>query len=316
MPRTRTRIDIDLPDLTGRRALITGGSDGLGLEIARRLALAGAALVLPVRDQVKGAAAAARIRSDAPGASVSVRALDLASLASVERLAEEQLAEGRPLDLLVNNAGVMTPPARHETEDGFELQLATNHLGHFALAGRLLPLLRAAHGRVTTQSSVAAGHNAVHWDDLQWERSYDTNRAYSSSKIAGSLFGLQLDRLSRARGWGISSTLAHPGISATNLLASRPEIGRDGDGLPVRIIRRMAASRLPLAQTAEEGALPALLAATDPAIAGGAFVGPRGPGHLAGAPARQRPYKQIAGEADAERMWAISEELTGVRWAA
>ena len=314
MPR-RTTPDIDVPDLSGKLALVTGASDGVGLEVARRLAHAGAEVLMPVRDQAKGEAAADRIRAGAAGAVLSVHALDLASLASVSRLADDLLAAGRPIDLHTTNAGVMTPPARRVSADGFELQLATNHLGHFALAGRLLPLLRAGNARVTTQASIAADQHGVHWDDLQWERSYDKGKAYSSSKIAVALFGLQLDRLSRAHGWGITSNVAHPGISATNLLASHPEMGRPRDTLAVRAIRRMAASRLPLAQTAAEGALPALYAATNPHAEGGRFYGPGGFRHLTGAPGEQRPSRFIADEQDAERMWRVSEELTGVVWA-
>ena len=313
MPR-RTPLDIDVPDLSGKLALVTGASDGLGLELTRRLARAGAEVLMPVRNQAKGTAAAERIRADVPSAAVSVRALDLASLASVSGLADELLAEGRPIDILVNNAGVMTPPTRRTSEDGFELQLAINHLGHFALTGRLLPLLRDGRARVTTQASVAADHHGVQWDDLQSERRYDKRKAYSSSKIAVALFGMQLDRLSREHGWGITSNVAHPGISATNLLASHPEMGRAGDTLSVRLIRRLAASRLPLAQTAAEGVLPALYAATSADAAGGRFYGPGGFRHLTGAPEEQTPYAHIAGEQDAERMWRVSEALTGVTW--
>lgn len=311
---TRTPHDVDVPDQPGRLALVTGASDGLGFELARRLARAGAELLLPVRNEEKGRAAATRIKDETPGAAISVRRLDLASLRSVARLGDELLGEGRPIELLVLNAGIMRPPNRMETEDGFELQLATNHLGHFALAGRLLPLLRAGRARVTTQSSVAAGQHGMPWDDLQWAGRYHSAKAYSSSKIAVSLFGLHLDRLSGGRGWGISSNVAHPGISATNLLAARPDLGRDGDTFGARVIRRLAASRLPLATTPSEGALPALYAATHPDAVGGAFYGPGGLSHLTGAPARQRPYRQIADERDAERLWKVSEELTGVRW--
>jgi NAD(P)-dependent dehydrogenase (short-subunit alcohol dehydrogenase family) len=303
MPRT----DIDVPDLTGKLALVTGASDGVGLEIAARLVRAGAELLMPVRNERKGAAAAERI-----GGSVSVRELDLSSLASVHRLADALLAEGRPIDILVNNAGVMTPPERRATEDGFELQLATNHLGHFALTGRLLPLLR----RVTTQSSVATRRGAVHWEDLQWERSYDAHAAYASSKIAVSLFGLHLDRLSRARGWGVTANLAHPGLSATNLLAAQPGMGREGDTLAVRVIRRLAASPLPFAQSPADGALPALYAATSPQAQGGTFYGPKGFQHMSGAPAQQPLYAPIADPQEGERLWRESERLTGVTYPA
>jgi NAD(P)-dependent dehydrogenase (short-subunit alcohol dehydrogenase family) len=308
----RSAIDIEMDDLSGGLALVTGASDGLGFELARRLARAGAELLLPVRNRVKGDAAAEAIQADVPGAVISLRELNLASQASVARLAETLLAEARPIDILVNNAAVMAPPARRQTEDGFELQLATNHLGHFALAGRLLPLLRDA--RVTTQASVAANQHGVRWDDLQWERSYDKDKAYSSSKIAVALFAMQLDRLSRARGWNLSSNVAHPGISATNLLAAHPEMGRDSDTFAVRMIRRIAVSRIPLAQTPAEGALPALYAATSPDAVGGAFYGPSGLFHLTGAPGEQKPYERIADEQAAERIWSMSEQLTGVSW--
>ena len=314
MPRTPT--DITVPDLTGKHALVTGASDGLGLALAERLARAGADVVLPVRNQAKGAAAADRIRAAAPAATIAVRTLDLSSLASVAALADELIADGRPIDILVNNAGIMTPPSRRQSEDGFELQFATNHLGHFALTARLLPLLRAGRARVTTQASIAANRHGVAWDDLQWEQSYDKEKAYSSSKIAVALFGMQLDRLSRTRGWGITSNVAHPGISATNLLAAHPELGRDGDTLSVRVIRRLATSRIPLAQTAAEGILPALYAATSPDAQGGRFYGPSGPMQLTGAPTERKPYKYIADERDGERIWRLSEQLTGVSWPA
>ena len=310
----RTLPDITVPDLTGKLALVTGASDGLGLGLAERLARAGADVVLPVRNRAKGAAAADRIRAAAPAATVAVRTLDLSSLASVAALGDELIANGRPIDILVNNAGIMTPPSRRQSEDGFELQLATNHLGHFALTAQILPLLRAGHARVTTQASVAANRHGVGWDDLQWEQSYNKDKAYSSSKIAVALFGMQLDRVSRTRGWGITSNVAHPGIAATNLLASHPEMGRERDTLSVRIIRRVATSRIPLGQTAAEGILPALYAATSPDAHGGRFYGPSGPMQLSGAPAERKPFKSIADEQDAERMWRVSEQLTGVSW--
>ncbi len=310
MPRALP--DITVPDLTGKLALVTGASDGLGLALAERLARAGADVLLPVRNQAKGAAAADRIRAAAPAATIAVRELDLSALDSVAALADELVADGRPIDILINNAGIMTPPSRLQSEDGFELQFATNHLGHFALTARILPLLRAGQARVTTQASVAANQHGVSWDDLQWERSYNKSKAYSSSKIAVALFGMQLDRVSRARGWGLTSNVAHPGVSATNLLASHPEMGRDGDTLSVRIIRRVATTRIPLTQTAAEGILPALYAATSPDAQGGRFYGPSGPMQLTGAPAERKPYKYIADEQDAERMWRISERLTSV----
>jgi NAD(P)-dependent dehydrogenase (short-subunit alcohol dehydrogenase family) len=310
----RRPIDIPVPDLTGRRALVTGGSDGIGLALATRLAGAGAEVLLPVRDRRKGEAAVARIRDRHPAARIALHDLDLASLDSVATLAARLADEGAPLHLLVANAGVMTPPERRTTEDGFELQLGTNHLGHFALMGRLLPLLRAGGARVVSQVSIAAASYAVEWDDLQWERRYRAGRAYSSSKIAQGLVALELQRRSAAGGWGITSDLAHPGIAPTSLLAARTATGRSRDGLDVRVIRRLSRLGI-LVGTAESAALPALLAATTD-DGGGRMYGPRGPGHLGGGPVALPPFPRVAVEADARRMWTISEELTGVRFPA
>ncbi|MET9992090.1 SDR family oxidoreductase [Streptomyces mutabilis] len=307
----RQDFDITVPDLTGKRAVVTGASDGIGLGIALRLAAAGAEVVMPVRNPRKGEEAAARIRERIPDANVSLRALDLSSLASVEELGKTLLDEGRPLHILVNNAGVMTPPDRRTTADGFELQFGTNHLGHFALVHHLLPLLRAGRARVTSQVSVAANRNAINWDDLNWERSYNGMRAYSQSKIAFGLFGLELDRRSEAAGWGITSNLSHPGVAPTSLLAARPEVGRAKDTLGVRLIRTLSARGV-LVGTVHTAQLPALHAATSPEAEGGAFYGPSGPGHLGGPPAEQKPYSRLRGIEDAQRIWRMSEELVGV----
>lgn len=215
-------IDVTIPDFTGKRVVLTGGSDGMGLVIATRLAAAGAELILPVRNHRKGEAALTAIREREPKARVSLRSLDLSSLESAAALGEALRQEGDPIHVFIGNAGVMNPPERQTTVDGFELQFGTNHLGHAALIGHLLPLLRAGHARVTLQLSIAANRGAVNWDDLNWERSYNSMGAYSQSKIAYGLFGLELDRRSRAGGWGISANLAHPGIAPTNLLAARP----------------------------------------------------------------------------------------------
>ncbi|AXX31535.1 SDR family oxidoreductase [Actinosynnema pretiosum subsp. pretiosum] len=306
-------IDLTLPDLTGRRALVTGASDGVGLGIAARLAAAGAEVLLPVRNQRKGEAALAEIRERAPGATASLRPLDLSSLDSVAALGEALRAEGRPIHLLVNNAGVMTPPERQTTADGFELQFGTNHLGHFALVAHLMPLLRAGRARVTTQLSVAANQGAINWADLNWERSYSGRRAYSQSKIAAGLFGLELARRSRAGGWGVTSTLSHPGIAPTSLLAARPELGRSGDTAGRRLIRLLASTGL-LVGTPDTAGLPALLAATTPDPA--PFYGPGGPGNLGGPPVAQELYSRLRDKDDeARRVWEVSEELTRVSFA-
>ncbi|MGZ9828543.1 SDR family oxidoreductase [Tsukamurella ocularis] len=306
----RAPIDLPLPDLTGKRAVVTGGTDGIGLGIARRLAAAGADVILPARNAAKAEAAVAAIGAAAPAATVATHPLDLSSLASVAALGRTLLDDGRPIDLLINNAGVMTPPTRQTTADGFELQFGTNHLGHVALVAHLLPLLRAGRARVTSQISIAANERSINWDDLNWERSYNGSGAYSQSKIAFGLFGLELDRVSRERGWGITSNLSHPGVAPTSLLAARPEIGRDGDTLGVRVIRRLSALGL-VVGTAETAALPALMAATTPDGAGGLY-GPKGFMHLGGPPAEQPLYSRIRSEEEARRMWLISESMTGV----
>ena len=305
----RKNLDITVPDLTGRRAVVTGASDGMGLRIAARLAVAGAEVIMPVRNRGKGEAAIATIRRSTPRADVSLRDLDLASLASVAARGYTLGGVGRPVHLLVNNAGVMTPPDRQVTADGFELQLGSNHLGHFALVAHLLPLLRAGHARVTSQVSVAARSGAIHWDDLNWERSYNGMKAYAQSKIAFGLFGLELDRRSQARGWGITSTLAHPGVAPTNLLAARPELGRPQDTEGRRVIRALSRHGI-LLGTVDTAGLPALMAATRPGAWGGTFYGPSGPGHLGGPPAEQKLYRPFRSTEEAQRVWDVSERLT------
>jgi len=306
MPRT---IDITLPDLSGRRAVVTGASDGMGLRIAGRLAAAGAEVVMPVRNRTKGEAALATIRRSTPDADVSLRDLDLSSLASLAALGETLNREGSPVHLLVLNAGVMTPPERQETADGFELQLGSNHLGHVALVAHLLPLLRAGRARVVSQLSVAARSGRINWDDLNWERSYDGMKAYSQSKIAFGLFALELDRRSQAHGWGITSVLSHPGVAPTNLLGARPELGRTQERPARRVIRALSQRGI-LLGTPESAGLPALVAATDPGVRGGAFYGPGGPGQLGGAPKEQGLYPPLRSAEEAQRVWDVSERLT------
>ncbi|WP_280265676.1 SDR family oxidoreductase [Nocardia wallacei] len=307
----RTPIDITVPDLSGRRAVVTGGSDGIGLGLATRLAAAGAEVLLPVRNPRKGEAALATIREAHPEASVSLYELDLSSLASVAALGKTLGEDGRPIHILINNAGVMTPPERQTTADGFELQFGTNHLGHFALVAHLLPLLRAGRARVTSQVSIAADQHAINWDDPNWERSYNGNKAYSQSKIALGLFGLELDRRSRAHGWGITSNLSHPGVAPTNLLAARPEVGRDRPTMLARMIRALSARGIVFG-TVGTAQLPALYAATSPDAHPGGFYGPRGFRHMGGPPGEQRLYSRLRGTEDARRIWRISEELTQV----
>lgn len=306
MPRT---IDIDIPDQKGALAVVTGASDGIGYVIAERLAGAGAEVIMPVRNQAKGLAAADRIRAAAPQASVTVGSLDLASLASVAAFTTSLREEGRPIDILVNNAGLMTPPSRQETADGFEIQFGTNHLGHFALTQGLLPLLREGRARVVNQSSIAARNGEMHWEDLNWEKDYDANTAYSQSKIACALFGLELQRRSTAGGWGLTSVIAHPGVSPTNLLQAQPGVGRDRATLAGRFVR--LASRVGLVGTVPSAALPALVAATDPSLTGGEYIGPQGPGKVGGKPGREELWAPFRSEQDAARLWTESERLVG-----
>lgn len=309
MPKT---IDIDVPSLDGTLAVVTGASDGIGLHIAERLARAGADVVLPVRNRDKGQAAVRRIGERVPGAKLDLRTLDLSSLESVATFADQLVTEGRPLSILVNNAGLMTPPTRQVSVDGHELQFATNHLGPFALTVRVLPLLRAAHGNVVHQVSVAADQHQVHWDDLDWEADYHPMRAYSSSKIAFGLFGMELHRRSEAGGWGVRSNLSHPGVAPTNLLAAQPGMGRAQDTTGVKVIRLLSRLGL-LVGTPESAALPAVYAATNPAATGGRLYGPRGFRNLGGPPAEQAVYSRLRSPEDGRRIVERSEQFAGVR---
>ncbi|TRW81532.1 SDR family NAD(P)-dependent oxidoreductase [Mycolicibacterium sp. 018/SC-01/001] len=301
--------EMTIPDFSGKRAVVTGASDGIGLHIASRLAAAGAEVILPVRNPDKGESAAARIRQKHPNATVTLAALDLSSLASVARLGDELRAGGAAIHLLVNNAGVMTPPTRQSTADGFELQFGTNHLGHVALTAHLMPLLRAGQGRVVSQTSIAARNGTVNWDDLNWEQTYDGMAAYRQSKIAVGLFGLELARRSAAAGWGVTSTISHPGVAPTSLLASRPELGRPRDTPQVRVIRWLSARGL-LVGTVQSAAQPALMAAT--ATTDGTFYGPRWPGNVGGPPGEMDLWKPLRDNDTARRLWSVSEELAGV----
>ncbi|MFE5410210.1 SDR family oxidoreductase [Microbacterium sp. NPDC056569] len=305
-------LDITVPDLTGKLALVTGASDGVGLEIAARLARAGADILMPVRNLQKGEAAATQIRQRTRSGSIRVLPLDLSSRDSIGALTAQLNADGRPVDLLIANAGVMNPPTRQVTADGFELQLATNHLGHFALVAQLLPLLIEARAHVTSQVSIAADQGAVNWDDPNWEHGYDPMKAYSSSKIAFGLFAMELQRRSDAAGWGIRSALSHPGITPTNLLSAQPGLGRPDDTTAVKLIRALSRRGI-LVGTPSSAALSAVYAATSPDARGGHLYGPKGFRHLGGLPAEQPVYSRLQSAADGRRVWELSEQLTGVR---
>lgn len=295
----------ETPDRQGRFAVVTGANGGIGYEIARGLAGAGADVVLAVRDMAKGETARRTILAGSPAARVTVAELDVARLDAVARLASGLLHDGRPIDLLVANAGIMAVPSRQVTPDGFEVQFATNYLGHFALTGRLLPLLRAAEGaRVVTMSSLAARIGRVDFANLQGERSYNPWRAYGLSKLADLMFAREFDRRSRAAGWGVMAVAAHPGIVRTNLGAGGA--GGGMSGLPARIPG--------FSQSADWGAGPALFAATSPAAIGGGYYGPDGLLETTGGPTAARVPRQARDAAVASRLWAVSEELTDVRF--
>jgi NAD(P)-dependent dehydrogenase (short-subunit alcohol dehydrogenase family) len=312
MPRKQYAITI--PDLTGKRAVVTGASDGVGLGIATSLAGAGAEVVMPVRNQRKGEEAVAKIREQHPEAKLSLEQLDLSSLASVAALGEKLRAGAAPIHLLVNNAGVMTPPHRQTTADGFELQFGTNHLGHFALTGHLLPLLKAGRARVTSQTSIAARSGTINWNDLDWQRAYDGMHAYRQSKIAVGLFGLEFSRRSVAAGWGISSNISHPGVAPTSLLAARQEVGRAEDTTGVKVIRWLSARHL-IVGTVDTARLPALMAAASPEAKDAGFYGPQWLGNVGGPPGEQKLWKPLCDNGNAARLWAVSQELTGVTFA-
>jgi len=301
----------DIPDLAGRTAVVTGANSGLGFETTLALARAGALVVLACRDQSKGADALDRIRRQVPGAEVRLDALDLADLASVRTFCTAVSSVGDGLDVLVNNAGVMAIP-RRETTDGFEMQLGTNHLGHFALTGLLLDRLLARPGaRVVNVSSELARIGRIRFDDLGGLSHYGKWSAYSQAKLANQLFTLELDRRARGRGLDLVSVAAHPGYAATNLQAVGPQMS--GSNIMARL---GDLGNSVMAQSAAAGALPILYAATAPAVSGGQYFGPdrlfgmRGhPKPVSFVPAARRPDT-------ARRLWEVSEELTGVRTAA
>jgi NAD(P)-dependent dehydrogenase (short-subunit alcohol dehydrogenase family) len=286
-----------IPDQRGRVAIVTGANTGLGFETARMLAARGAAVVLAVRDVEKGKQAAARITGD-----VTVQALDLTSLDSIRSAAADLRAAHPRIDLLINNAGVMYTP-RQITADGFELQFGTNHLGHFALTGLLLDRLLLVPGsRVVTVSST--GHRiraAIHFDDLQWERSYSRVAAYGQAKLANLMFTYELQRRLAPHGTMVA-VAAHPGVSNTELARNAPAALR----VPITWLAPL------LAQKAEMGALPTLRAATDPAVAGGQYYGPGNRGEIRGYPKLVTSSPDSHDQAAQQRLWTVSEELTGV----
>ncbi|BCF95015.1 SDR family oxidoreductase [Paraburkholderia largidicola] len=294
----------DIPSQRGRTAIITG-TGGLGLENALALARAGANVIIAGRNPAKGREAVEHVRRNARDATVCFEELDLARLESVDALGSRLRARLDSVDLLINNAGVMTPPQRKTTDDGFELQLGINYVGHFALTAHLLPLLRnGASPRVVTLASIAARDGAIHFDDLQAERTYKPMQAYAQSKLACLMFSLELQRRCEARGWGIASIPAHPGIARTDLLPNGT-----GPNSAFALLRKYLWFMF---QPASQGALPTLYAATSPAAQGGMYYGPDRMGEIRGLPATAKIPRQALDMETATRFWELSEKLTGV----
>jgi len=298
----------DIPSQTGKLAVVTGATGGLGYETALGLAQAGAEVILAGRNEAKGADAVRRILAVVPGAKVRFGMVDLASLASVATFAKDLLAQDRPIDILVNNAAVMATPMRQTTRDGFELQLGTNFLSHFALTARLLPLL--VHGgqtRVVQVSSLAHRQGKIHFDDLQLERSYTPWKAYTQSKLAMLIFALELQKRSDATGWGLTSNAAHPGYARTDIIANGP----GADSIQARLHRAIG----PLfSHSSAAGALPTLYAATAREARPAGYYGPGGVYEMKGPVAASFIAATAKDEIVARRLWEVSEELTGGAW--
>jgi len=303
----------DIPPQQGRLAVITGATGGLGYETALALAGSGAKVVLTGRSAAKGEAALTAIHAIHPAADIQYADLDLASLASVKAFADRFSSEHPALDLLINNAGVMVPPVRHTTVDGFELQFGVNYLSHFALTAQLLPLLRqAAAPRVVNLSSGAHRMQAaIHFDDLQWQKTYKPWPAYAQSKLAMIMFAFELQRRSDANGWGLMSNAAHPGYARTGLQSKGPSLGKTGPSLFDYVSKVLE----PIAsQSAADGALPTLFAATSPDARPGGYYGPQKFGELKGPVGSAVVGKEAQDAAVGARLWTVSEELTGAGW--
>jgi NAD(P)-dependent dehydrogenase (short-subunit alcohol dehydrogenase family) len=309
-------LTLEVPELSGRFAVVTGANSGLGFGLTKNLAAAGADVVMAIRSKAKGDTAIAEIRRELPTAKLTIRHLDLSSLKSVTALGEELAAESRPIDILINNAGVMTPPQRQETQDGFELQFGTNHLGHFALTGHLLPLLRAAESaRVVTVSSLAATQRNLDFADPNAQHGYKPMRCYGVAKLAQLMFAVELNRRSTLGGWGLMSNAAHPGLAKTNLL-SGASYGRDKPTLQARFTQ-LTWRLLPFMWLEiDEGIKPTLYAAVSPDAEGGKYYGPRGFYETVGGGVTFAGVPRLArSEIDMKQLWQLSEQLTGVTYA-
>jgi NAD(P)-dependent dehydrogenase (short-subunit alcohol dehydrogenase family) len=304
----------EIPDLTGQRALVTGAASGIGYEAARGLAQHGAEVLLVDRNEQAGAVALQKIRALRADAKVEFLPLDLSSQQTVREFTERLAAEGKPLDLLINNAGIQPISERRTTGDGFELTFGIGHLGHFTLTAGLFPLLlKSKAPRVVTVSSLVHRLGAFDWDDLQMERNYFAQRPYNQTKLANMLFGRELQRRAQAAGLNLLSLVVHPGVSRTNIGHSRKSLGRFH--LMDRLISVVLGVVMSVfGQSAEGGGWPTLYASTSPNVTPGGFYGPDGPGETRGAPAPAKIQKPGRDDAAAQRLWETSEKLTGVRF--
>ena len=299
-----------IPSQAGKTALITGANSGIGYQAALELARHGAHVLLGCRNEAKGRAALERLLHEAPGASAEVVQLDMASLASIRAFAAAFIGRRIALDLLINNAGVMALPKRELTEDGFERQFGTNHLGHFALTGLLLPALLAAPApRVVTVASLAHRTGKIEFDNLQREHGYEGWDAYNASKLANILFAKELDRRARAAQSRLLSLAVHPGVSTTSIFENGPGTGN----LKAIMVKVLAPVMM---QNDVAGALPTLYAATSADAHGGEYIGPDGFQELKGSPVVVQPRPQALAVVVGERLWKVSEELTGVHYPA
>ena len=297
----------NMPDLSGRTAVVTGASSGIGAAAAEALAAKGADVVLAVRNPDKGERVRAAMLRRHPATKARVMVLDLADLSSVHEFADKAVRTLPQIDILLNNAGLGMQRARAMTADGFERQFGTNHLGQFALTGLLLPaLLKAPSARVVSISSIAHRGGKIDFDDLQGERRYGGGKAYNQSKLANLLFALELDRRARAAGAQLVSVAAHPGVAATGFVTA---IGLPG---PVNTIANLGAAIV--GQSAARGALPGLYAASMPKVEGGQYFGPDGVGEVRGWPKRAALSSRARDAGLADRLWQVSETLTGVTY--
>src|SRR6204780_5459855 len=299
-----------VPDQAGKLVVVTGANSGTGKEAARRLAGAGAHVLMADRTMAKGEQARAEILAAHPGAKLDIRRIDLADLTSVAEFADGLIADGIPVDVLINNAGVMAPPTRMTTADDFELQFGSNFLGPFALTVRLLPLVLAAPGpRVVTMSSGVASYGRIRFDDLQWERRrYRPNLAYAQSKLADLMLALHLADLAAQNGWNLISNGAHPGFTRTNLQTAGASLGRD---TPKRTPFNVSFNPVPSLHV-EQGCEPLLYGAADPGAVNGGYYGPSRWFGLVGPTTAIRPPRRARDAATAARLWSEAERLTGV----